>query len=626
MRANPDIDQLKRQARELLDAYRAQSPDAVIEVAAHHRTAKPETFALHDAQFVLARSYGFESWPKLKAAVDGVTTARLHEAVQQGDLSAARALLARRPEIADLMRGGPSGFEIRALHIAVMQRDVEMTRLLLEAGADTRGGIWPNRDATSPLTMAEDRGYDEIVAMIVAREETRGARANPFDFGFRRLQHAMMTGGEDAVIALFESQPALADVCPPDGMTMLHRAAGQGTLLVAKWLLDHGADVNRKSREGWTPLDFAAWECAEEPWGGSICEAIAALLVERGAALTPRSAAALGRSDYLASCPLDSLQGKNLLQVAVRSDRPVVLRQLLDMGLDPDERMQIGAHEDQTFSTGGPLMEAVNTGRIEMARLLLEHGADPNAQVWTSGSPTFAAYSGGSPPSHAPDPAMIALLLKHGGWIDAASVGYVREVEIARRMLAGELDPHSEFGTFSGQTVAEQILWSGASGRSPEIVRMALERIDWSRDDPRWFWMLWRPLPGHEDLNDAEQADCRESFRLILDRCDPNLRTRESGQTMLHEVIARDHGVGLSLASILLDAGARTDVRDEFLRSTPLGWACRWGRVELVKLLLARGADPIEPEAEPWATPLAWAERRQHAGIASILRQHGADR
>jgi ankyrin repeat protein len=627
MRENPDIDQLKRQAKELLEAYRAQSPDAVIEVAAHHRTATPETFALHDAQFVLACSYGFESWPKLKAAVDGVTTARLHGAVQKGDLGAARALLARRPEIVDLMRGGPAGFEIRALHIAVMKRDVEMTRLLLEAGADTRAGIWPNRDATGPLTIAEERGYDEIVAMIVAQEETRGARStNGLDFGFRRLQQAMMTGGEEAVIAVFESEPALADVCPPDGMTTLHRAAGQGALLVAKWLLDHRADVNRKSREGWTPLDFAAWECAEEPWGGSRCEAMAALLVERGAALTPRSAAALGRSDYLASCPLDSLQGKNLLQVAVRSDRPVVLRQLLDMGLDPDERMQIGAHEDQAFSTGGPLIEAVNTGRIEMARLLLEHGADPNAQVWTSGSPTFAAYSGGSPPSHAPDPAMIDLMLKHGGWIDAASVGYVREVEIARRMLAGELDPHVELGTFSGQTVAEQILWSGASGRSVDIVPMALERIDWPRDDPRWFSMLWRPLPGHEDLNDVEQADCRESFRLILERCDPNLRAGESGQTMLHEVIARDHGVGVALASLLLDAGARTDARDEFLKSTPLGWACRWGRVELVTLLLARGADPIESEAEPWATPLAWAERRQHAGIASILRQHGAGR
>ena len=34
---------------------------------------------------------------------------------------------------------------------------------------------------------------------------------------------------------------------------------------------------------------------------------------------------------------------------------------------------------------------------------------------------------------------------------------------------------------------------------------------------------------------------------------------------MLHEVIARDHGVGVALATMLLDAGARTDIRDEFL-------------------------------------------------------------
>jgi hypothetical protein len=57
-----------------------------------------------------------------------------------------------------------------------MARDVEMTRLLLEAGADTRDGIWPNRDATSPRTIAEERGYDEIVALMTAQEEKRGAR------------------------------------------------------------------------------------------------------------------------------------------------------------------------------------------------------------------------------------------------------------------------------------------------------------------------------------------------------------------------------------------------------------------------------------------------------------------
>jgi ankyrin repeat protein len=630
MRENPDIDQLRRQARELLEAYRAQSPDAVLEVDAYHRTATPDTFALHDAQFVLARAYGFESWPKLKAAVEGVTTKRLHEAVKKSDLGTVRALLARRPEIVDLLPGGPSGSEIRALHIAVMARDVEMTRLLLEAGADTRDGIWPNRDATSPRTIAEERGYDEIVALMTAHEEKRGARSvNAHGDGVRRLRDAMMTGGEEAVIAVFESEPGLADMCPPDGVTMLHRAAQYGLLRVAKWHLDHGADVNKQSQpdfwrwKGRTPLEFAVWEYAADS-GRSAREAMAALLIEHGAELTPLAATALGRWDYLASCPLESLQGKAVLQAAVRGDRPDVLRRLLERGLDPNERMQLGQLEDQTFSSGGPLLEAVNTGRIDMARLLLAHGADPNASVYTAGSAMAAAYSGGSPRTHAPDQAMIDLMVEHGGWIDAVSVG--PNVELARRMLQGETDPHLETGTSSGEKVAEEILWNGASGRSAEVVRMALERIDWPRDDPRWFWILWRPLPGHRDLTEAEQADSRATFRLILERCDPNLRSTESGQTMLHEVIARDHGVGVALATILLDAGARTDIRDEFLKSTPLGWACRWERVALVELLLARGADPIEPEAEPWATPLAWAERRRHAGITSILRQHGAGR
>ena len=217
---------------------------------------------------------------------------------------------------------------------------------------------------------------------------------------------------------------------------------------------------------------------------------------------------------------------------------------------------------------------------------------------------------------------MIDLMVQHGGWIDAASVG------ICARGVARGCSRASSTASGVRHVLGRRstILWGGASGRSAEIVRMALERIDWPRDDPRWFWLLWRPLPGHRDLDEVEQADSRATFRLILERCDPNLRAPESGQTMLHEVIARDHGVGVSLATMLLDAGARTDIRDEFLKSTPLGWACRWGRVALVELLLARGADPIEAGAEPWATPLAWAERRQHAEIASILRQHGADR
>ena len=610
MRENPDLDQLKRQAKELLEGYRASSSDAVAEVEAYHRTATPGTIALHDAQFVLARSYGFESWPKLKAAVDGVTAARLHEAAERGALETARDLLTRRPEIVDLGRG-----EMRALHMAVLRRDLDMTKLLLEFGADTDGGIWPKRDATSPYVLAHDRGYDEIVDAIDAARRSRGGGAKGPIEAKRKLDLACQSGSDEAMVAVFDEHPVLAEMCPPNGLTLLHQMAGHGALLTMKWLLDRGADVNRKSQHGWTPLDFAATgHGGDWLFDNAKFERVAALLLDHGAELSPLSAAALGRWDYLATRSKPELEGKGVLEAAVKGNHPDVLRRLLDLdlGLDPDERTQIGHLAEQTWSAGGPLFQAVVLNRIEMARLLLERGADPNASVWTSGSPASRAYD-------SRNPEMIALIEQHGGWIDPGSAGYARQAGIARKMLAGEIDPHLDPNDFSGRTVGEQLLWGGASALSAEIVGMALEHVDWRPDDPRWFWMFWRPLPGHEDYNAQQQAECCECFRLILARCGPHHRASDYGQTMLHEVVARDHGVGVQLATILLDAGARLDVRDALLESTPLGWACRWGRVEIVKLLLARGADPVEADAEPWATPRAWAQRMHRPEILELL-------
>ncbi|HEV3081227.1 MAG TPA: hypothetical protein VGY66_15715, partial [Gemmataceae bacterium] len=58
----PDFNQFKRQAKELLKAYRAGDANAVAEVQRHEQAPDPTAFALHDAQRVLARSYGFTSW------------------------------------------------------------------------------------------------------------------------------------------------------------------------------------------------------------------------------------------------------------------------------------------------------------------------------------------------------------------------------------------------------------------------------------------------------------------------------------------------------------------------------------------------------------------------------------
>jgi hypothetical protein len=110
--------------------------------------------------------------------------------------------------------------------------------------------------------------------------------------------------------------------------------------------------------------------------------------------------------------------------------------------------------------------------------MLLERGADPNANVFTAGSAAYRAYD-------SRDPELIALLEKHGGWIDPGSAGYARQTEIARKMLAGEIDPHLERNDFMGHTIAEQLLWGGASSLCDDIVRMALERLDWRPDDPR---------------------------------------------------------------------------------------------------------------------------------------------
>src|SRR5215471_3583592 len=68
-RAN--LEQLKKQAKSLLAAARSQEPNAIqrFEAVLIGRSLKPDAIALHDAQFVLAREYGFKSWTELKQEV-----------------------------------------------------------------------------------------------------------------------------------------------------------------------------------------------------------------------------------------------------------------------------------------------------------------------------------------------------------------------------------------------------------------------------------------------------------------------------------------------------------------------------------------------------------------------------
>src|ERR1700752_1557340 len=117
----PNLEQLRKQAKDLLEEYRAGKPEALAEVQRFERHPDSVKFALHDAQRVLARAYGYESWPKLKAFVDGVNVERFMEAVNAGNYAQVRSMLAARPELVDIDTN--DGNEHRAIHYAVLRRD-----------------------------------------------------------------------------------------------------------------------------------------------------------------------------------------------------------------------------------------------------------------------------------------------------------------------------------------------------------------------------------------------------------------------------------------------------------------------------------------------------------------------
>ncbi len=66
----PDLDQLRRQAKELRDGFRRGDAAAVERFGRHHPAALQGVASLASAQLVIARELGFASWPRLKAAID----------------------------------------------------------------------------------------------------------------------------------------------------------------------------------------------------------------------------------------------------------------------------------------------------------------------------------------------------------------------------------------------------------------------------------------------------------------------------------------------------------------------------------------------------------------------------
>ena len=611
--AQPNLEQLKKQAKELLEQYRAGEPHAVNEVKQFAWDSGVAAFALHDAQRVLARAYGFASWPKLKAFVDGANVRCLADAVKAGDLAQVRALLSARPKLIGMDMSG--GDERQALHFAVVRRDVPMVKLLMEAGADARKGVYPHRSATTALVLAQERGYDDIVAVIEEEERHRreemscpNATVSPVQ---DQITEAIHNGETAAAMILLNEDKSLIQACDRNGATPLHIAAQCGDIQLLEWLLAHRARIDKEDIHGFTPLDHAALAPHPQNDAAQHFPAVAQRLLQAGATLTIWGALALGDVDTVKAHVLKdrSLLRKQtkrggLLSIAVNHNQLDMVRALLSMGADVDERILLQDLEEPTLSWGQPLWNASLAGQKDIAQVLLDAGADPNANVYASGWPIRNAW-------HHDDPAIKELLLARGAKVPPFMVAELHDVERARELLHGTPDE---------STVTALLEAAGDTG-CPEIVAMCLPHINWKPNDERWRWYLSQPMRGIGNDGRDHEGHFRSMELLLSHNMDVNAAS--FGQTCLH-FVAGWHGElseedRARFTEMLLQHGARVDLRDEILQSTPLAWACRWGREQMANLLLRHGAPVEEPDAEPWATPIAWAQKAGHTNIVSLL-------
>jgi hypothetical protein len=130
-------------------------------------------------------------------------------------------------------------------------------------------------------------------------------------------------------------------------------------------------------------------------------------------------------------------------------------------------------------------------------------------------------------------------------------------------------------------------------------------------------------IPRAADSSTAAQANSVAGARAAQDRsyspaAPPRQAALSSPTSLMTAVMARD----LGRATILLDQHVSTEDRDDLGR-TPLMVATVQGQVEIVQLLLARGADPNVAD-NTGSTPLQQAHRSHFTQIAQMLEQAGA--
>jgi hypothetical protein len=279
--AQPSLDQQKKFAKELLKAWRAADPDAVERI--RRQLPDKERITLADAQYVIAREYGFQSWRALTSHIHTIlkesgepVLGRFRRAVGEADVPALRRLLEREAAARDLINAPMFPFDSPAIVHVAGGGNLELINTLLEFGSDpdARSSWWAG--GFHPLYSARGTVANRLIAAGSRMDACAAAQLDR----------------SDDLVRLLDEDPGRVHERGGDGQTPLHFARSRE---VADILLDRGADIDARDVDHRaTPAEWML-----EGGRGRGRYDLARYLVERGASADIFLAAALGLTERL---------------------------------------------------------------------------------------------------------------------------------------------------------------------------------------------------------------------------------------------------------------------------------------------------------------------------------------
>jgi ankyrin repeat protein len=373
--------------RALASGFDPATPDrdgrTIYQIAKERRHEAVELLA-RDAQSKIARSEAEME------AVQGIIAA-----AQSGDVASLREGLDARPDLIDAL-GGRGFQKATALHLAALRNHHAAISLLIARGADLDRRDFP--DNAAPLHFAAMHGDLDTIRLLVEAGADVEGKGDDHEVGilgwatcFRQVRQdvadyllghgatlnlwtAIALDRADNVGAMLGRDPTLLAARMTRNQhrrTPLHHAAAKSRLRIVKLLLDLGADPNATDATGSTALTTAAQENAEA--------AIASTLLAAGARLDFLTAVNLGRYGEAEAMLREdpSRIGPNgrdtiALHLAVNKRNQATIRWLFAHGVD------VNAKRPMWDCNHTALHMAIESGALEIARLLLDAGADPN--------------------------------------------------------------------------------------------------------------------------------------------------------------------------------------------------------------------------------------------------------